>query len=269
MFCDYHIHSHFSSDCEESIEAIIAQALKLHMPAICFTDHMDFDFPVLESAPLLTFDLDIASYTQKLLSVREQIKDIDINIGMELGMQKHIAKKNSRIAASFPFDFIIASTHLVEGTDPYYESFWQGRDIDESLTIYFNDILNCISSYNDFDVYGHLDYIIRYIPDKSYSFSYKKYSDIIDTILTKLIHMGKGIEVNSGAYKYNLPYPNPCPDILKRYKELGGEILTIGSDAHKALYVGSYFDRVGTLLEQLDFKYYTIFKERKPIFIRI
>lgn len=91
-------------------------------------------------------------------------------------------------------------------------------------------------------------------------------ADLIDEILKILIQRGKGLEVNSAGLKYGLPYPHPHPDVLKRYKELGGEIITIGADAHKPEHVAYDFAQTAEILKSCGFKFYTEFCERKPVF---
>lgn len=95
------------------------------------------------------------------------------------------------------------------------------------------------------------------------------YYDYIDTALRMLIEKGKGIEINTAGLKYGLKYPNPCPDILKRYRELGGEIITTGSDAHQTEYVAHRFDVIEDMLKGAGFGYYTVFERRKPVFIKL
>ena len=95
------------------------------------------------------------------------------------------------------------------------------------------------------------------------------YYDYIDTALRMLIEKGKGIEINTASLKYGLKYPNPCPDILKRYRELGGEIITTGSDAHQTEYVAHRFDVIEDMLKGAGFGYYTVFERRKPVFIKL
>ena len=100
---------------------------------------------------------------------------------------------------------------------------------------YFESILENISAYDGFDVYGHIDYVVRYGPNRNREYSYGRYKDILDEILKKLISMGKGIELNTGGYHYGLGEPNPCTAVIRRYRELGGEIITIGADASAVL----------------------------------
>ena len=118
-------------------------------------------------------------------------------------------------------------------------------------------------------MYGHLDYVVRYGPNKNKYYSYEKYADIIDEIIRQLVQHGKGIEINTAGFKYGLNHPNPTEEILHRYKELGGEIITIGADGHKPEHIAFDFDKVPDILKNAGFKYYTVFKERKPEFISL
>lgn len=132
---------------------------------------------------------------------------------------------------------MIGSSHVVNGIDPYYPAFYKGKTEHEAYTEYFESILDNLHSGADFDVYGHIDYVVRYGPDKNKYYSYERYADIIDAILKEIISQGKGIELNTAGFKYGLGHPNPTEDVLKRYHELGGEIITVGADAHKPEHV--------------------------------
>ena len=134
---------------------------------------------------------------------------------------------------------------------------------------YFESILENMEAFTDFDVYGHIDYIVRYNPNRKDNYSFSAYQDILDEILKKIIFLGKGIELNTGGFKYGLGHPNPHEDILKRYRELGGEIITTGSDAHVTDYLGYEFAKAYEILKKVGFSYYTIFKGRKPEFLRL
>ena len=134
---------------------------------------------------------------------------------------------------------------------------------------YFEYILKTLDYCTDFDVYGHLDYIVRYAPKKDKNYSYKAFKEVIDEILIKLVKMGKGIELNTGGMYKGMASTNPHPDIIKRYKELGGEIITVGSDAHRAEFIGYSFNDAKEILKESGFKYYTVFEKRKPEFIKL
>ena len=135
--------------------------------------------------------------------------------------------------------------------------------------LYFACTLENIRSVTGFQALGHLDYVVRYGHGREKEYSYRAYADVIDEILRELICRGIALEVNSGGLKYGLGFPNPHPDVLKRYRELGGEILTLGSDAHAPEHIAYNFKETGELLKACGFRYYTIFKERKPEFLKL
>ena len=130
-------------------------------------------------------------------------------------------------------------------------------------------ILENIKKFSNFDVYGHLDYVVRYGPNKDKEYTYEKYKDILDSILKLLIEKGKGIEINTGGVKSGLKELHPCTSIVKRYRELGGEIITIGSDAHTPEHIASHFNRAEEVLKECGFKYYTIFEKRVAEFKKL
>lgn len=266
MKADFHLHSAFSGDGEALPEEIILTGLQKGLSALCFTDHYDADYPYDD----VCFDLDTDAYFAGLSGLRDIYGErLDIGIGVELGLQPHLGSLYRSYVGRYPFDFVIGSTHLVEGMDPYYSSFWEGLSADAGIRKYLEATLDNIRAFDDFDVYGHLDYMIRYVPDEAWRFSYGDYADLIDEILKVLIAKGKGIEVNTGGYKAGLGVPNPCPEILRRYRELGGEILTVGSDAHTVEFVGSYMDEVRNVLRSCGFRYFTLFKGRKAEFVNL
>lgn len=266
MLWDTHLHTHFSGDSDAAPEDMIKAAMEKGLKGICITDHLDFDYP--EEPDL--FLLDLPSSQKEISRLQEKYKEIfPVHWGIELGLQPQIAEKNAAIASQYPFDFIIGSSHVVHGFDPYYANYYNGKTEDEAYREYFESILENLNAYSDFDVYGHIDYVVRYGPNKNQFYSYEKFADVIDEILRTIISMEKGIEINTGGLKYGLGHPNPTEAIIKRYHELGGEIITIGADAHKPQHVGYDFEKVPGILKEAGFSYYTVFKGRKPEFVPI
>ena len=182
-------------------------------------------------------------------------------------MQPHLAAKHQKLISRYDFDFVIGSSHVIHGKDPYYSRFFEGKTEQQAYQEYFESILENLAVFDNFDVYGHIDYVVRYGPNRNLEYSYQKYADVIDAILEKLIDMGKGIEINTGGFKYGLGHPNPTEDIIKRYHELGGEIITIGADAHKPEHVAFDFAKVPDILKAAGFQYFTVFEKRKPAFL--
>ena len=276
---DSHVHTAFSTDSKEPMEQMLMAAIENGFPSICFTDHMDYNFPVIYNKSSDTeppFFLDTDAYfieTRRLIPLYPQIK---IRTGIELGLKEDAKDKCMELLNLYKFDFVIGSTHLVDNTDPYYDIFWEGTDEKTAIQKFYEATLENAKSGVDFDVYGHIDYITRYTPymkklrssnlfDEDYYISItNNFLDIIEAILKELINSGKGIELNTSGIKYGLHHPHPHEKILKLYKELGGEIITIGSDAHEARHLGFGFDGVPEILKTCGFKYYTEFTNRWP-----
>ena len=263
---DVHMHSQFSGDSQTPLEDMLNAALQKGLGGICFTDHLDIDYP---NEPDL-FLLDLPNYAASVLALKEKYHtQFPVCFGIELGLQPHLSNLHKDILSQYPFDFVIGSSHVVHGFDPYYPEFYVGREEKHCYREYFESILENILAFDDFDVYGHIDYVVRYGPTRNENYDWNEYRDIIDEILKLLISKGKGIEINTGGFKYGLGHPNPTEEILLRYRELGGEIITIGSDAHKPEHIGYDFDKVPGILKNAGFQYFTVFQNRKPEFKRL
>lgn len=270
ILADYHLHTSFSGDSTAPMESMIEKAVAIGMKTLCFTEHMDMDFPYRTKEEQGCFDLDSDAYRQKFMHCKEKYKDrIQLNFGVELGIQSQIAEKLEEYTGKYDFDFIIASSHLCNRKDPYYADFYEGRSEEEAYREYFQSILDNLEVFRNFDVYGHLDYVVRYGPLKDKNYSYDKYKDILDKILLRLVSEGKGIEVNTGAMPHKLKELNPCTDIIKRFRELGGEWITVGSDAHAPGRIGEGFSKAEDILKACGFKYYTVFADRRPEQIKL
>ena len=173
------------------------------------------------------------------------------------------------LTEKYPFDFVIGSIHLIHGQDPYYRGFFEGRSDEEAYHEAFQVTIENLKKIDSFDSLGHLDYVVRYGAHQAEEYSYRKYAEEIDEILKHLISHGKGLEMNMAGMKYGLGFPNPHPDVIRRYKELGGEIVTIGADAHRPEHVAFDYEQAGEILAGCGFSYYAEFKGRKPVFRRI
>jgi len=267
---DFHLHSSFSGDSEADMEEMIQKAISLGYKDISFTEHMDLDFPVSDETPEGFFECNVDSYLYHLLTVKNKyVNDINVRFGLELGLQPEVVRKNVKVCKDHDFDFIIGSVHVVNGMDIYDPKFFEGKTDEEAFRIYFEAVFENLKSYSNFDVLGHLDYVVRKGVNLDRDYSYDKYKDIIDKILQRIIDREKGIELNTGAIAYGLRELNPCTDILKRYRQLGGEIITIGSDAHTVSDIGRGFDKAEEVLKEAGFEYYTVYDARIPVQMRL
>lgn len=264
MNSDFHLHTSFSSDSDTPMEEMVHEGIRKGLDMICFTEHMDFDFPPGE----FDFLVDMDAYRSEWERLRDKYQDkIELLYGIELGLQPHLTGQLPEFTASHPFDFIIGSQHVADGCDPYDRIFFENRSEEESYRRYFSCLLENLRCLSCFDVCGHIDYVVRYGPNRNLYYSYEKYRDILDEILKVVVSRGIGLECNTAGFKYGLGHPNPTEKILRRYRELGGEILTIGSDAHAPEHIAYDFERAAALLKECGFRYYTIFKSRKPEFL--
>lgn len=260
MINDFHLHTDFSGDCEVKPEIQIEKAIALGMNRICITDHHDAH--VVSDC---NFELDLPAYVSAMERLREQYRDrIRIEIGIELGLQNHIGEYLQKVSGEFAFDFIVGSSHFIDGMDPYFPAFFETRSEKASYERFFQVSLERIRTLDCFDSYGHLDYIVRYGPHRNREYRMEDYLEYIDPILKTLIEKGKGLECNTGGFRYGLGHPNPCEEILCRYRQLGGELITIGSDAHSPDFVGYEFQRAAGILKACGFRYYTVYHQRRP-----
>ncbi len=268
---DQHIHSTISHDGKSTIAQYIERARELGMESMTFTEHWD-DYEGIETS-LST--LDIASYYARFNEAKAKT-DFPIHFGVEIGLQSyapikaHVKDGVRRMIEEFPFDFIIGSSHITKGLDMAYDkSFFDGLSRREAYMQYFEEMLENICSFDEFDVYGHLDYVARYGGFAQKTIEYAEFSDILDAILSELVKRDKGIELNTAGFRYGLGHPHPNETIIKRYKELGGKLITLGSDAHRAVDLGSHFDVGREILLSAGFTEIAVYRKRIPHFEKL
>ena len=270
---DMHMHTWFSTDSEACPRDMADEAVRKGLKTICFTDHFDKDD--LEWGEEGIFDVD--AYFVEMQKLQEEYAGkLNIRIGIELGLRTYLKDYYEELTKKYPFDFVIGSVHNVpykkdaEGnilyTDPAAEKLFTDRTDKEAYRLMMETTLENVRTSECFQTLGHLDYVVRYGKSREKEYSYTDYEDIIDEILKLLIEKEKGLEVNSAGLKYGLPFAHPHPDVLKRYRELGGEIITIGADAHKPEHIAYDFAKAEEILKSCGFKYYTEFFEQKPVF---
>lgn len=270
---DMHMHTWFSTDSEACPRDMADEAVRKGLKTICFTDHFDKDD--LEWGEEGIFDVD--AYFVEMQKLQEEYAGkLNIRIGIELGFRTYLKDYYEELTKKYPFDFVIGSVHNVpykkdaEGnilyTDPAAEKLFTDRTDKEAYRLMMETTLENVRTSDCFQTLGHLDYVVRYGKSREKEYSYTDYADIIDEILKLLIEKEKGLEVNSAGLKYGLPFAHPHPDVLKRYRELGGEIITIGADAHKPEHIAYDFAKAEEILKSCGFKYYTEFFEQKSVF---
>jgi len=259
---DYHMHSDFSTDCDTPMEKTIERAIEIGLEEICFTDHLDYDYP----DPNYIFEFDLQQYDADIKALQERYADkITIKKGVEIGVQPHILHKYEQMMAENSFDFVICSMHATNKQDLHSGDLFIGRSIDEAYELYYEELYECVVNYDQYSVLGHLDLVKRYKANPGG----KDFHEIIEQIFKHIIPQGKGIEINTSGYRYGMGVALPSVDILKLYKQCGGEIITLGSDSHVPETLAEEFPKYLDLLESLNFKYIATFNQMEPSFHRI
>ena len=256
---DFHMHSRVSFDGHDTGEAMARAALAAGLTEICFTDHLDYD--PLEQMGILAFDTDVYNAEYNTL----EIPGLKIRRGCEFGMTPENKAQFQQDLNRRPFDFVLGSVHFVDDQDVYFDSYWNGKSIFQAERRYLESTLECVQIHEDFDVLAHLTYIAKtHAHPAPRPVSYAGHKDVIDEILRILVAKGKGLELNtSGMDRCGAFLPDA--EIFRRFRELGGQIVTVGSDAHRTLRVGQYCREACEILRDI-FGYVCTFENRNPIF---
>ncbi len=281
MFADYHVHTEFSNDSVYPIQEVIEDAIAMQMDEICFTDHVDYGVKK-DRSPLLSakeqknkqyLNVDYPTYAARIKELRLVYGSrIDIRMGLEFGMQSHTVRQFEKLLYSDPFDrnpldFIILSVHQVEDKEFWTQEFQEGRSQKEYNERYYQELLHVVREYKDYSVLGHLDLISRY--DRKGLYPLEQVKPIISEILKTAIRDGKGLELNTSYRRYGLKDTTPAVEILKLYRELGGEIITVGSDSHQPGQLGAFIEEGKQLLKSLGFRYFNTYDEMVPIYHKL
>lgn len=263
---DCHVHSQFSEDSKISFEAGILSAHKTGLSGLIFTDHYEYD----SASALYTFQFDPQERLQVLNQLQRKYQNMVMVLGgVEIGVQPHVLPRFSALLSSYHFDFVIASVHAIDRKDIGEDAYFERKTKHDVVCRYLQEILYCIHNFDNYDVIGHIGYVCRYMPFEDKSLVYQDHRDLIDEIFKEVIAHGHGIEVNTSGFRQDLGCPIPNFDIINRYRELGGEIITIGSDSHRVEHIGHNFLYVKERLREIGFLYATYFCQRKPVFYKL
>lgn len=259
---DFHLHSRVSFDSVCPPEEMVTAAEKAGLREICFTDHYDFNDVDKEKRDLFTVDDYRAAYD------RLSSPEVKIRRGVEFGLTPWNQKELKDLSGLYDFDFVIGSVHYAGGYDPYSKDYWVHNGLDTAFEKYLLQTLECVKKQDGFDVLGHLNYVCKseHNPTRKPLF-YRDYADLIDEIMKILVANGKGMEINTsgvdrvGEFLPSLAY-------IKRFRELGGEVITVGSDAHDASRVGQHLTGALQIAKEA-FGYVCTFEKRKAVFHRL
>ena len=273
ILADQHIHSLCSGDGQAPMKDMAGAAAELGFEHICFTDHCD-----LEHYATGKYDPDCLDMGKFLADFDEAASawgdKISLCLGIELGGGGHMPDRAGRILEELNPDLVIGSVHSFPGEPDFYMygrrpgQFESEEKCREILGQYVRELFN-IAKLADFDVMGHIGYPLRYIKREGFDMDLSDFKSQLEELFRVLIEKGRGIELNTAGLRNEFGRTMPSQDILRLYRKAGGEIITMGSDAHDVKSVGAGIQEACRMLKDAGFRYFTIFRERKPEFIRL
>lgn len=287
MYADYHLHCEYSDDSNEPMENQIQEAITLGLDEMCFTDHVDYgikrdwDDPegiIIRHAiehgkevDLVLANVNYPKYFEALNMYQQKYaSSISIKKGLEFGIQSITVDAYEKLYASYQddLDFVLFSMHQVNNLEFWTQDFQKGKTQKEYNDEYYKEIYQTMQMFHHYSCLAHLDLLARYDENGIYPFENEK--DIIAEILKYAIRDGKGIEINTSSWKYGLKDTQPSRAILKLYKDLGGKIITVGSDAHETKYLASHIkDAYAILKNEIGINEICTFDHMQPIFHKI
>lgn len=254
---DTHVHTRFSTDSQMKIEDAIKSAENKNISMI-ITEHMDLKFP---EEGLFCFD--VQDYFEKYFKYRKD----NVLLGVELGMKEDCIEESRELVKNNPFDYIIGSVHLIDNLDIYYNKYYEGKSKQEAYEKYLRTLHRSVKAFDFIDSMGHIDYIARYAKYDDKEIYYKDYSEIIDEILKTLVGNDKCLELSTRRLDDKRAIQNIIT-IYKRFRELGGKNVTIGSDSHVPTAIGNNFSIAREIVQLCDLKA-VHFRERKKEYEKI
>lgn len=259
---DYHMHSVISFDGHDSGLQLAQAAAAAGLKEICFTDHMDYDPRSDVQTMLFDFDDYAAEYDHL------DIPGLKIRRGVEFGMLPDNRQAFRECLNKRDFDFVLGSVHFAEKLDVYFKEYWDGKTPWQAQHVFLEQTLECVRIHDDFDVLAHLTFLNKspHNPAKI-PMPYDNHRELLDEILRTLAEKGKGLEMNTSGVDRSVGFL-PTAEYFRRFKELGGEIVTVGSDAHRTIRVGQYCGEACRILSDI-FGYVCTFEYRQPIFHKI
>lgn len=282
MFADYHVHTEFSDDSVFPLNDVCALAIERGIDEICITDHVDYGVrpdwdeyrrdpscaKMFEGKP--SINVDYERYFPAIAEARERFAPgLTVKTGMEFGVQSHTI---DRFRALFDrhaaeWDFIILSIHQVGDKEFWDGAFQEGKTQEEYNMQHYEEMLRVVQGFDNWSVIGHVDHIKRYDPLGPWPDA--NIRDIVAAIFEEAIRRGKGIELNTSSVRYGLSDLTPSTEILRLYRDLGGRILTLGSDSHKPEHLGAHIPAMRERLRALGFDEFCTFDHMEPVFHKL
>lgn len=261
---DLHTHTDSSPDSQAPIESMCRAALELGLPALAVTDHV-------EMTGFLADGYDQSSersYTQAIDMQERFAGRLEILAGVELGEPIFDPERSARLLADHAYDFVLGSIHNLEDGVDYYHVDYASADIDALLDEYFRAELELVEMGGIHSL-AHLTYPMRYMPENKRPADTRRWQDVIDTMFRRMAERGIALEINTSGLRQAIGLTSPDLPLIRRFRELGGENITLGSDAHRPEDVGAGLETAAALAMEAGFRHVCLFRAGKPVYVRI
>lgn len=261
---DYHTHSWHSSDGTDPVRELCSKALAANLNEIAITDHFE---PTAGNEQYPYYKPD--SYFYEVLKARAVFgEQLNIKYGVELGQPHRYPEFSEKLIETHPYDYVLASAHKMDGNLDFGEIEYDGNNSPYYCEKYLDEVKK-LAEWNKFDCIGHLDLPKRYAAKYGVNLRFMDFKEQLEEIFGILIRNGKGIEINTSGLRQHAGECLPDLDIVAFYKSLGGEILTVGSDAHCAADVGAGVRDGIEMAKAAGFEHMTVYTNRKPYKLKI
>lgn len=262
---DYHIHSSVSPDSHESYSNILSTAQENNIPELMLTEHFEFFSGSYKSPKFHEEYLD-NYYAKYCLLKQSNPTSVHVGFGIEFG-QPHLQPETAKkFLKKYPFDYVIGSCHKINNVDLSMYNY-KPINIDRLCNTYFSNLLGIVENHLC-DCLGHLDLFKRYAARQGIHINIPCENDYLQKVLKTAISHGIGIEINTSGVRYGIGCM-PSLEVLKLYSKLHGEIITLGSDAHRATDLQRDFDIALDCLKEAGFSYIAQYHNRTPKMIKI
>lgn len=262
MLYDTHTHSLYSEDGADSIQALCEAAVDRGLAGLCITDHVDLcDAPIGYEFYLRAQEGRKRDFAR---AKSQYAGRLELLWGIELGHPQYLPQVARRILQSDPFDFVLGAVHfLPDGRDLYSINYTGMADVEEVMDIYFAQMLELIR-FGGFDSLAHLDYPLRKMQRVLAEATVLPYRPMVEKVLEATVEAGLALELNTAGLSCWKNRVEPEDWVVRRYKELGGQRLTLGSDAHVKEKVGTGLGRAARLARSCGFESATVYRGRRP-----
>ena len=265
LMFDYHMHTHYSSDCSAPVSGQLDAAVKAGLQEVCLTDHIDFD--QIENGKPLYPPANLMALQKELETLRGFYPSLMIKRGAEVALNDEACAQISLdYIKSADLDFVIGSLHVQGGLDVYRPEFFEGKQQKQAYEEYLEGLNRTIRTNSYFCAMGHYDFVAKNAPFADRALAYTLAPDVFDDVFRYLIQNGKTLELNTSAWRSDAPWGLA---VFTRFRELGGEFVTVGSDAHQHVRVGARFSEAYDLLRAAGIRYVATYEKMKPVLHKI